>query len=209
MPLPRTIALALPALTLVACSSEPTVSVDQLREAAEEAGESPSACPLDVDVPAALEEAGIDEEVEPGEAAVEVSQTGTPAEDPVEAQQGGMSAIDAAAGAYVSCDYSVGDGTLTVRLTVAPGDRAAAVYLLAPLVLEASSMDADDVQAYLDEVTDEGSVALASGDEAAMTVVPTEGSGGAALLVTGDTVTGDGLRTATEELEEDISGSGS
>lgn len=186
---------------LAACSSD-EASVDDLRQVAADAGDSPGDCPYDLDVSDAL-----GEDATAGDVDVEVSKETEPADDPIEAQQqGGMAPLDAAAGSFVSCDYAVGDGTTTVFVTTAAVGDDAAAFLLLPQLQAEADLSVDDVQSYADEIGDPGSAQVTPGGTVALVVVPVDGDGSAALMVTSDVVSGDDLGDAAETLVEDLVG---
>ena len=80
-------------------------------------------------MPAALQSAHVGKPITFVSADAEASTTDKPAADPVVAQQGGMSALDAAAAVSIQCDYRSGDDTLTVHLTASPVKAAANLLL--------------------------------------------------------------------------------
>jgi hypothetical protein len=170
------------ATTLAGCSSDGghEVAVDAVRQAA--SGAKPANCPVGFDLPGALRTAGVDRPVQPDATDVEVSETDTPAADPVVAQQNGMSALDAAAGAYIECGYRVDGKALTVRLVATRA--AGAMALLAPQLQRDAHLAVDELRAFLDTKPGPGEVKVVGGSVAAGGLAATGGD--AALLVSSE-----------------------
>ncbi len=164
------------------CSSgdDHQVAVDAVRQAA--SGGKPATCPVGFDVPGALRTAGVDRPVTPDAVDVEVSTTSTPVADPITAQQHGMSALDAAAGAYLECGYQVGDRALTVRLVATRAQGAMA--LLAPQLQRDARLAVDDLRAFLDTKPGPGEVKVVGGSVAVGGLAATGGD--AALMVSSE-----------------------
>jgi hypothetical protein len=180
--------------TLAACGAD-EASVVELRQVAQDARGS-STCPYDLEVPAALDA----DDVEPGKVSVEVSKETEPAADPLQAQQDGMSPLDAAAGTYVACTYATGGRTMKVHVSTAAGD--AAPGLLLPLLQREAELSADQVKAFADDLGEPGSAKVAPGGKAALARVPVDGDGSAALMVTGNVAAGDELVEITDDLAD-------
>jgi hypothetical protein len=189
--------LACSLVPLAACSSS-EASVVELRQVASDARGNPTTCPYDLDVSGALDA----DDVKAGEVSVEVSKSTEPADDPQQAQQDGASALEAAAGTYVSCTYAVGDKTLQVHVTTAA--EKAAPGLLLPLLQREAKLSVDQLKAFADDLEDAGSAKVAPGGKGALELVPVDGDGSAALMVTGDAASGDELGDVTEDLVDDL-----
>lgn len=186
---------------LAGCSSGGGgITVDAAREAASGAGPSPAACPVPFDVGAALPGRA----VRPGQVRVQVAKTTTPAADPVVAQRDqGMSALDAAAGASIDCEYGVDGRTLDAWLVVTP--IKAAVVVMAPKIAQAGKLSVTQVQEFVNRRPGPGEVEVAPGGDVAVARIPIDGDGDAALLVDPDgTVTGDALGKTTETLASQV-----
>jgi hypothetical protein len=186
-------------LTLGGCTDDGSgMSVDAVQEAAADAGSSPADCPLGIDLPAA----GFgDARLESAEATA--SEQDEPAEDPIAAQRGGMSAIDAAAGAEIDCHYRVGDESVDVYLVATRTDNA--LGLFAPLIAQDADLSTDELERFLVPPPKPGEIKLV-GEEVAFAVLAADG-GSAAMLVSSTVpdLWGDALRSATDKLTADVS----
>ncbi|WP_236788208.1 hypothetical protein [Amycolatopsis sp. GM8] len=182
-------------VTLAACSGG-GITVDAARKAATAAGPTPTGCPVPYDVSAALS----GRPVQPGEVQVQVSKTTTPAPDPLVAQRDqGMSALDAAAGVAIDCEYQVAGHTLDTWLVVTPAH--AAVAIMAPRITQAAHLDIVQIQDFLNHQPAAGEVKLTTGGDVAVARVPVDGDGDASLLVDPDgVVSGDDLSKAAQTL---------
>ncbi|WP_328615589.1 hypothetical protein OHS18_01365 [Amycolatopsis sp. NBC_00355] len=192
------LALLAGATSLAGCSpgDDYQVSVDAVRQAA--SGGRAAKCPVGFDVPGALRSAGVDRPVTPDAVDVEVSKTDTPAADPIAAQQNGMSALDAAAGAYLECGYQVDGKALTVRLVATRAKGAMA--LLAPQLQRDARLAVGELRAFLDAAPGPGEVKVVGGSVAVGALAATGGD--AALMVSSEApeVRDDALRTVAGEL---------
>lgn len=185
---------------IAGCSSgDEGITLGDARKAA--AGESPTSCPIPFDVSAALPGSP---KAQPGEVEVQTSKTTTPAPDPVAAQRDqGMSALDAAAGVSISCDYDVEGKTVEVWLVVTPGRGA--VNMMAPSIMQAAKMDTAQLRDFLTDAPEPGEVKLTPGGDVAVAGVQVQDDGDASLLVNPDgIVTDDVLSTTTETLLSQI-----
>jgi hypothetical protein len=187
-------------LALAACSSDdPAISMDGARKATPP---NPSTCPLHLDVPAALKSAGVEATVTPGAVTMEKSTTDKPANDPIAAQQGGMSALDAMAAVYVDCAYKSSPGTLQVRLAITPGKGAA--NMLAPQLIADAHLSVTDAQPLLASPPGPGEVKVVAGTVAFGGVAVDGGNG--AILVKSDlpTLHDDTLGTVAKTLASQL-----
>jgi len=195
---------------LTSCSaSDVTVSVADIRETAQAAGESPEDCPVPFDVAAALDAAGARGEAELVEAEAVASERTEPAEDPVRAQmEDGLSPIQAAAGSSITCRYSVPGGELEVELLVSPSPKmhAAAMYLPAFVQSDGDSPDRDEVADLLERLVEPGQHAELSpdGDAVIVSLPVADDAGSAALWVESDAVQGDALLSLADRLVDDL-----
>jgi hypothetical protein len=183
---------------LSGCSSSDgqKVSVDAVRKAAAE--DKPVNCPVDFDLPGALRSGGVDRPVALSSASAEVSKTEMPAADSMTAQQNGMSPLDAAAGAFLECDYRIGDDTLTIRVTATRAQ--AAIALLAPQIQRDARLAASELQPFFDSRPGPGEVKIAGGSVAVAGLAADGGD--AALMVSSEVpeLRDETLRKVTGEL---------
>ncbi|MGB0098989.1 MAG: hypothetical protein WBP61_01785 [Nocardioides sp.] len=195
-------------VALSACSgTEATVSVDDVRQTATAAGATPDACPLDYDVDAALEAAGVEATAVLDAAGASVSEIATPPADPVEAQiDDGLSPIEVAAGADLSCSYEVGDGDLYVELATSINDQFEAVSLFGARLQQADGgLSVEQLSDIVDALGEPGRTESVPNGTATVTTLHTaDDAGTAALWVESDTVTDDELRTVAEHLVDDL-----
>jgi hypothetical protein len=189
------------ALVLAGCASEDGagggLTLARARQVAVDAGSSPASCPIPFDVSAALPGGP---HVEPGEVEVQVSKTATPAPDPVAAQVGqGMSAIEAAAGVSINCDYRVDGRTVGTWLVATPGPGS--INVMAPVIAKVGELDMAKVTEFVTHPPEPGQVTLAPGGTVAVATVPVHGAGNATLMVNPDgVVTGEALSKSTKTL---------
>lgn len=185
-----------------ACTSEGepenALSVDAVRQAVGAAGTSPENCPLGIDVPAALESAGVGLSARLDSATAEVSESDEPADDPLAAQQQGMAPLEAAAGANVECRYRVGDDELDVHLVVTRTEGA--VNVLAPRIVADAGMAMSDLEDFLGSLPGSGEVTMPA--DTVAVAVPAVDGGDAALMVTSGVsdVRGDALRAVADAI---------
>jgi hypothetical protein len=187
------------ACALVGCTSEDGgITIEAARDAAVDAGPSPTECPIPYDVSAALPG---NPKVGPGKVEVETSKTTTPAADPLAAQRDqGMSPLDASAGVSIDCGYEVDGRTVDVWLIATLGSGGS-INLFAPTITSASGMDLAQLREFLNSPPEPGEVELLPGDEVAVARVQVTGDGDATLMVDPDgAVTGDELSKTTETL---------
>jgi hypothetical protein len=172
------------------------ISVGDARAAAAEA--APAQCPLGVDVPGLLADAGVEATAEFDEAAATVAKTDEPAEDPIAAERGGMSAVDATAGAEIECHYTAGDAEFDVYVVVTRSKGA--VNLLAPLVVREAHMTPSELEKVLVPSPEPGDVTIVS-DNVALGALPADG-GDAAMMVCSTVrgIGGDELGDVHEDL---------
>lgn len=191
------------ACALAGCSSEDGggITVENAREAAVDAGSSPSTCPIPFDVSAALPGSP---KVRPGEIEVQTSKTTTPAADPLAAQRDeGMSPLDAVAGVSIDCRYEVDGKTIDAWLIAMPGSGS--INLFAPTIASAGGLDNAQLRDFLNDAPEPGEVKLTPGGEVALARVRIEGDGDASLLVDPDgVVTGDALSKTAKTLLDQI-----
>jgi len=184
------------------CSSSggQAISVDAARKAA--AVGKPVNCPVAFDLPSALKSGGVNETATLDSADAEVSKTDTAAADPLAAQQNGMSALDAAAGAYIECDYRIGGNTLDIRLVATRAK--AAIALLAPQIQRDAHLAVAELQAFINTKPGPGEVKTAGGTVAVGGLAADGGD--AALMVTSDVpeLHDDALRKVTETLAAQV-----
>jgi hypothetical protein len=175
----RSLVCAAVLVALAGCSSTAAhkVSVDAVRQAAGKA--EPGKCPITLDVPAALRSVGVDLPAQLDSTDAEVSKTSTPAADLIAAARNGMSGLDATAGAYIKCNYLVGQDALGVELT-ATRDLGA-VDLLAPQIFSAASLRSNDLKAFLTSQPGLAQIKLV-GSSVAVGRLPA-GGGDAAMMV--------------------------
>jgi len=201
--LPVGAAVLVALLAVGACSSgdgAPVVanriSVDDARAAAAEA--APAECPLGADVPDVLADAGAGATAEFDDAAATVAKTDEPAADPIAAERGGMSAVDATAGAEIECHYTAGDAEFDVYVVVTKSKGA--VNLLAPLVVREAHMTPADLEKVLVPAPEPGDVTIAS-DTVALGALPADG-GDAAMMIRSTIrgISGDKLGDVHEDL---------
>jgi hypothetical protein len=173
------------------------ITLDGARKVAVGAGSSPASCPIHFDVSAALPGGP---RVEPGEVEVQVSKNSTPAPDPVVAQVGeGMSAIDAAAGVSINCDYRVDGKTVGTWLVATPGRGS--INIMAPVIARAGELELAKVTDFVTHPPEPGEVKLTPGGTVAVGTVHVSGTGNATLMVNPDgVVTGEALSTSTRTL---------
>jgi hypothetical protein len=173
------------------------ITLDGVRKVAVDAGSSPASCPIPFDVSAALPGGP---RVEPGEVEVQASKTSTPVPDPVAAQVSqGMSAIDAAAGVSINCDYRVDGKTVGTWLVVTPGRGS--INVMAPVIARAGELEMAKVTDFVTHPPEPGEVKLTPGGNVAVATVPVQGAGNATLMVDpGGVVTGDALSKSTKTL---------
>lgn len=183
------------------CSSDSEVSVDAVRQAAD--GAQSATCPVNFDVPAALRSGGVDKPAGLDSAKAEVSKTDEPAADPLAAQQQGMSPLDAAAGAYIECEYRVGEDALTIRL-VATRVKAATA-MLAPQIARDAGLTLKDLQGFITSPPGPGEIKVAGGSVALGGLAVDDG--GATLMVSSTVpdVHDDTLRTVAGTLLSQVS----
>lgn len=187
-------------LAMAGCTSEDSITLDGVRKAAVDAGASPASCPIPFDVSAALPGKP---RVRPGEVEVEVSKTTTPAPDPLAAQRDGMSAIDAAAGMSVNCDYEVDGKTVGTWLFATPARGS--ISFMAPSIVHATGIKLAQLNDFLNDAPDPGEVKLTPGGKVAVARVHVQGDGDATLLVNPDgIVTHDALSKTAETLLSQI-----
>jgi hypothetical protein len=180
----------------------PEVSVDAVRLAAAKAGPAPKDCPLGVDVPATLRAAGVDQQAKLDTAEATASKTDKPAADPIAAQQGGMSAIDATAGAEIACYYTLGDDKVDVYLVAIRVKGAAA--LLAPIIARDAHVKLPDLPKYVAPPPGPGEIKIAADSVA---VCGLRANGGDAAMVVSSTsakVHGDTLRSVAGALVSSV-----
>jgi hypothetical protein len=188
-------------LVMAGCTSEDGaaggMTLDGARRVAVNAGSSPASCPIPFDVSAALPGGP---RVEPGEVEVQVSKTSTPAPDPIAAQVGqGMSAIDAAAGMSINCDYQVDGKTVGTWLVATPGRGS--INIMAPVIASAGEMEPATVTDFVTHPPEPGEVKLTPGGKVAVATVHVQGAGNATLMVNPDgIVTGEALSKSTKTL---------
>jgi hypothetical protein len=191
------------ACALTGCSSEDGdgITVEGAREAAVDAGSSPTSCPIPFDVSAALPGSP---KVQPGEVEVQTSKTTTPAADPLAAQRDqGMSPLDAVAGVSIDCRYEVDGKTLDAWLIATPGSGS--INIFAPTIASAGGLDTAQLRDFMNDPPEPGEVKLPPGGEVALARVPIEGDGDATLMVDPDgVVTGDALSKTTKTLLDQI-----
>jgi hypothetical protein len=189
------------ALAMVGCASQEGagggITLDGVRKVAVDAGSSPARCPVPFDVSAALPGGP---RVEAGEVEVQVSTTATPASDPIAAQVSrGMSAIDAAAGVSINCDYLVDGKTVGTWLVATPGRGS--INVMAPVIAHAGELELAKVTDFVTHPPESGEVMLTPGGTVAVATVPVHGAGSATLMVNPDgVVTGDALAKSTKTL---------
>lgn len=192
-------------LALAACTSGGAatggITVDGARTAALSAQPALQTCPIPFDVSAALPGGG---QVRPGKVEVATSRTSTPAPDPLVAQRDqGMSALDAAAGVSIDCEYEIGDKTLEAWLIATPGH--ASVNIMAPQIARAGHLAISSLTDFLSHPPAAGAVELTPGGEVAVASVPVQGDGDASLLVDPDgLVTGNALSRTAQTLAGQI-----
>jgi hypothetical protein len=183
-------------LAVAACSSDdPAISMDGARAAAQP---NASACPLHLDPPAALKAAGVDTAVVPDSVSVEKSKTDKPADDPIAAQRGGMSAIDAIAGVYVACDYKAAAGSFDVTVVITPVKGAANV--LGPVLVRDAQLSVTAARPLVESPPGAGEVKIVGGTVAFGGIAVDGGDG--AILVHSELpdVQNDTLATVTKTL---------
>ena len=184
------------ALALAACSSDdPAVSMAGARAAA---APNPSTCPLHLDPPAALKSAGVGTAVVPDSVEVQKAKTDKPAADPISAQQGGMSALDAIAGVSVSCDYKAAPGSFEVTVMITPVKGAATV--LGPVLVHDAHLSITQARPLLESPPGAGEVKIVGGSVAFGGIAVDGGDG--AILVNSELpgVRDDTLATVTRTL---------
>ena len=114
-----------------------------------------------------------------------------------------MSALDAAAGVSISCDYEVDGRTVEAWLVVTPGHGA--VSMMAPSIMQAAKLDTAQLRDFLNDAPEPGEVKLTPGGDVAVAGVQVQDDGDASLLVNPDgIVTDDALSTTTETLLSQI-----
>lgn len=170
---------ALAVLALAGCSSDdPPLSLDGARNAA--AKPNPSTCPLHLDTAAALSSHGVGTKITQDSVVVLKSKTDKPAGNPIAAQQGGMSAVDATAGVYVDCGYKASPGTLDVQVAITPAKGAAS--LLGPELVRNARLSTTEARPLLESPPGAGEVKIVSGTVAFGGIAVDGGDG--AILVT-------------------------
>ncbi|TDP94893.1 hypothetical protein [Labedaea rhizosphaerae] len=164
-------------LVVAACSSDdPAISMDGARSATPP---NASTCPLHLDPPAALKAAGVGTAVTPDSISVQKSKTGKPADDPIAAQRGGMSAIDAIAGVYVACDYKAASGSFDVTVVITPVKGAASV--LGPVLVRDAGLSLTEARPLLESPPGAGEVRIV-GETVAFGGIAVDGGDGAILV---------------------------
>jgi hypothetical protein len=181
--------LALPMLVLVgSCSDgddDASLTMSDLREAG-------STCPADLD--GAVVEAGLTEDGNETEAAVEVSEgSGDGGRDDT--------AIDQVGGVYVECTRPVEDGTAMV--VVFASERPAAVELLIPLMSRDLELSSDDLHEVVTRYVDTGVgelVDLGIDGPAALGRIEVDDAESAVLYVSIPEASADQVRAIAEDL---------
>lgn len=198
---------------LVACDSEaagdqPSIAVADIRRIAETAGDSAKTCPLDLNLSEALDGAGAEGEITTTRVDVNHSSTEEPAEDPMAAQlEDGLSPLDAAAGVFIECAFTVGDEDLVVTLIATKAGEQAAFNVMLPGLGRAAELDEEALMDYAESGPSVGEVELA-GEDVTVLRMDVTGTGDAALMVAGKAVSGlsDGeRRTTTRNLARQVS----
>lgn len=190
-------------VAMAACTSgvDFGISVGGVRTLAVDAGPSPTRCPVPFDVSAALPGGRTALQ---GTVEVRVSKTTTPAADPLVAQRDqGMSALDAAAGVSIDCQYQVDAKTFDVWFVATPVQGA--INLMAPRIDSAAHLDLVQVRDFLVHAPRPGEVELTPGGDIAVARLRVQGDGDASLFVDPDgVVAGDALATTTKTLAEQL-----
>ncbi|MBF6338834.1 hypothetical protein IU450_23490 [Nocardia abscessus] len=155
------IVAALVVVGIAGCSpdKEKVISMRAVRTAAADA--SPSSCPIQLDVPAALSAAKVGGEARFDSARTQVSASETPAEDPVAAQRSGQRPVDAAAGASIECEYRLGQHPLRVQVIATHAGRS--VNLLAARVSREAHLTRDELDRFLSAPPGAGEVEVVGG----------------------------------------------
>lgn len=171
--------------------------MDAVRKAAGPA--QPGTCPIGVDVPAALKSGGVDRPVRVEFVDTRVSTGDTPAPVPVEAIQSGVPPLEAAAGAYIECEYQVDKDALHVRLVATRAEKAA-LSLVAPQIARDGKLKLKDLEGLLNAPPEPGDIQVLGGSVAVARLAADEGD--AALLVSSTALDlhDDALSSLTETL---------
>jgi hypothetical protein len=182
-------------ISLAECgSSGPALSVDAVHTSADKLVASPNgACPLGLDVPAAMKDAGVAAAVTPASPA---------ASGDTDKSVGADSPLVKTGGAMIECDYEAasGAGLKVVLLAVRTGQARS---LLAPLIAHDSKLSHAELEAMFGDKFVTGTTVLSpSGGTSALARLKVSG-GDAVLLVDspdGGTIAGEPLRKAAEKF---------
>lgn len=192
------------------CSSGNKVSVDKVRQAA--AKVQSANCPLGLDVPTALRSVSVDQPVRLDSVYARVSKSDKPAADPIAEERAGVSALEAVAGAYIECDYGVGNGTLQVRLVATLASATAgvvasrtnpAIGLLAPQINGRAHLTIHELQSFLAAPPGPGEIKLVVGGVAVGDL--SSDGGDAAMMVSSSVPELHDLNTFTGTLVNQLS----
>jgi hypothetical protein len=113
------------------------------------------------------------------------SAVSTPARDALAAQRDqGMSAIDAAAGVSIDCEYQVDGKTIRAWLFATPGRGA--ISIMTPTIVSEGGPEFEQLHAFLKDVPGPGEVKPTPGGEVAVARLHVKRDGDATLLVTAD-----------------------
>ncbi|MEV4311263.1 hypothetical protein [Actinocrispum sp. NPDC049592] len=189
-------------LAIAGCSSsDGEITLDGLRKTATNAGPAPTTCPIPYDISAALPDSP---QVKPGDVEVQVSKSTTPAPDPLAAQRDqGMSALDAAAGVSINCDYEVNGKTVATWLVATP--TPGAPNIMGPSITRAAHITTTQLADFLKNPPDPGEVKLTPTGTIAIAHIPVNGSGDATLMLNPDgLITTEALTKATKTLLSQI-----
>lgn len=187
-------------LAASACTSESsdeakTMSVQDLRDR-QSSVEPDLPCPLRFDVPAAVRDAGITQQVLPGDPQSEAEESpARPAEPAVPAVGDGPARPEIPASPAVwaiTCNYRVGASELHVHVV---GSSAAdtAINMYAPVIQRAAALGTDDLVGFLRDATaaEPGTVMVTPGHGTGATVrLPAVGDGDVVVIVTSATQDG-------------------
>lgn len=198
---------------LTACGgSDPKVSVDNVQKAADAAIANPdAACPIGLDLNAALKKAGVPATATP---------SGTsPGDHPVDAESATGAGSDAAlkrfgGGGMITCSYQLSSGGF-VDATLVGVKKPRAIGILAPVLARDGHLVTGELRRFIGQKFDTGKALLTPDDGLAAVVVLKASGGDAALEVTSEPagsaaegaknpIAGEPLRLLTEELGKQV-----